>query len=94
MTAFPPRVAFDELNADSLNIKAYYWYQFDGDPSRNWFTYLDHCQSINLKLFNAYAQAGIDFALPTQTLYLAGDTKRPLAVGVAAVPAQPQNHSH
>lgn len=80
MAKFPPRVAFDQFNADSLNIKAFYWYQLAGAPDRNYFTYLDHCQVINLKLFNAYAQAGIDFAFPTQTLYLAGDAKRPLAV--------------
>lgn len=80
---FPPRVAFNEFNADSLNIRAYYWYQLAGDPDRNWFTYLDHCQMVNMKLLRAYAAAGIDFAFPTQTLFVAADTKRPLAVRVA-----------
>lgn len=77
---FPPRVAFSELNADSLNIKAFYWYQLAGDPDRNYFSWLGHAQMVNLKLFRAYAEAGIDFAFPTQTLHLAGDPKRQLTV--------------
>ncbi|MCC7145839.1 MAG: mechanosensitive ion channel family protein [Phycisphaeraceae bacterium] len=80
LKGFPPRVAFNELNADSLNLKATYWYQLAGDSERNWFTYLEHCQLVNLKLFQHFAQADIEFAFPTQTLYLAGDPKRRLAV--------------
>lgn len=80
MEEMPPRIAFNELNADSLNIRVYYWYQFDKDPDRGFFTYLEHCQRVNMKLFEAYAEAGIEFAFPTQTLYLAGDPKRRLAI--------------
>jgi MscS family membrane protein len=29
-----------------------------------------------------FNEAGIDFAFPTQTLYVAGDKKRPLDIGV------------
>lgn len=74
----PPRVAFNELNADSLNIRAIYWYQLSNDPDRTYFTYLDHCELVNLKLFEVFAQAGIDFAFPTQTLHLANVDKRQL----------------
>ncbi len=88
MEDFPPRVAFNELNADSLNIKAYYWYQLAGDKDRTFFTYLDHAQLVNLKLFNAFAAAGIDFAFPTQTIYLANDDKRQLAVRILESPSQ------
>lgn len=77
---FPPRIAFNELNADSLNIRAYYWYQFADDPDRGFFTFLDHCQLVNTKLFRAYGEAGIDFAFPTQTLYLAGDADRRISL--------------
>ncbi|MCC6579098.1 MAG: mechanosensitive ion channel family protein [Phycisphaeraceae bacterium] len=78
MTDLPPRVAFDNLNADSLNIKAIYWYTLkDG---RDYWSYLAHCQQVNLKLFRAFAAEGIEFAFPTQTLYLAGDPNRQLTV--------------
>jgi len=76
----PPRVAFNELNADSLNIRAYYWYQIDNNPDRGFFTFMEHAQIVNMKLFSAYGKAGIDFAFPTQTLYIAGDPNRQLAV--------------
>jgi MscS family membrane protein len=78
----PPRIAFNELNADSLNIRAYYWYQMAGDKDRGFFTFLEHAQIVNMKLFRAYGDAGIDFAFPTQTLYLAGDPSRELKVTV------------
>ncbi len=78
----PPRVAFNELNADSLNIRAYYWYVIPRRSDRGFFTYLEHCQLVNTMLFKRYAEAGIDFAFPTQTLYLAGDDKRQLTVNV------------
>lgn len=77
-----PKVAFNELNADSLNIRAYYWYIIGGDPDRGFFTYLEHAQIVNMKLFRRFAEAGIDFAFPSQTLYLAGDPGRELAVTV------------
>jgi MscS family membrane protein len=80
MTLTPPRVAFDNFNADSLNIKVLYWYQLtDG---RDYWGYLDHTERFNLRLFEAFAKAGIEFAFPTQTLYLAGDKARPLSVAV------------
>jgi MscS family membrane protein len=76
----PPRVAFNEFNDASLNIRAYYWYQLAGDKDRTFFTYLEHAQQVNLKLFSVYDEAGIEFAFPTQTLYLAGDPQRQLTV--------------
>ncbi len=76
----PPRIAFNELNADSLNIRAIYWYQMARDPDRGFFSFMDHCQLVNMKLFKAYGEAGIEFAFPTQTLYLAGDPARQLSV--------------
>ncbi len=72
---FPPRVSFNELNADSLNIRVFYWHR----PPDYW-QYLEHAQKFNLKLMRAFEQAGIEFAFPTRTLYLAGDPKRQLTV--------------
>jgi len=35
---------------------------------------------LNLRIFEEFEAAGIEFAFPTQTLYLAGDSKRELAL--------------
>lgn len=72
---FPPRVYFNDYNADSLNIFVIYWY---APPA--WWDYMDHAQKLNLRIFEEFEKAGIEFAFPTQTLYLAGDPKRQLVV--------------
>lgn len=76
----PPRVYFNDLNADSLNILAIYWFFLDEPNGRDWWAYLDHADRLNRRLLAAFNEAGIDFAFPTQTLHLAGDTKRELAI--------------
>jgi len=76
----PPRVYFNEYNAESLNILMIYWYA----PPAYW-DYLDHAQRLNLRIFEEFEKAGIEFAFPTQTLYLAGDPKREMAVRMLGV---------
>ncbi|MEX0777077.1 MAG: mechanosensitive ion channel family protein [Phycisphaeraceae bacterium] len=76
----PPRVYFNEYNAASLNIRVMYWYRL-GD-SRDWWTYNQMSEQFNHRLLRAYSEAGIEFAFPTQTLYLAGDPNRELTVQV------------
>jgi MscS family membrane protein len=73
---FPPRISFNEFNADSLNMLVIYWYH----PPAYW-DYLDHATWVNIQIKERFNAEGIDFALPTQTLHLAGDDKRPLTVG-------------
>ena len=74
---FPPRIFFNDFNADSLNILVIYWYH----PPDYWqcMTFTENFNKAVLRRFN---EEGIDFAFPTQTLYLAGDPSRPLTVGV------------
>jgi len=72
---FPPRVYFNDYNPDSLNLFVIYWFA----PPAYW-DYLEHAQKLNLRIFEEFSKAGIDFAFPTQTLYLAGDQRRELAV--------------
>ncbi len=74
---FPPHVYFSDLNADSLNIMVLYWYH----PPDYW-AYMDFSEKFNKELFRRFNEEGIDFAFPTQTVYLAGDESRPLTVGV------------
>ncbi len=73
----PPRVYFNDFNAASLNIIVLYWF-----IPPMFVDYLEHAQRVNLRLFEEFEKAGIDFAFPTQTLYLAGDQKRKLAVNL------------
>lgn len=63
---FPPRVFFSDFNDCSLNILAIYWYH----PPEYW-KYLEHAEWLNMELFKRYNEAGIEFAFPTQTVYLA-----------------------
>ena len=72
---YPPRVYFNDMTADSLNIIVIYWFI----PPAYW-DYMEHAERLNLRLFEEYERAGIEFSFPTQTLYLAGDEKRRLAV--------------
>ena len=89
LETLPPRVAFDQFNSASLNIKAYYWYRLAGDKTRGFFTYMDHCERVNLLLFRRFEEEGIEFALPTQTIHLANDAKRQLAVRMLSDADQP-----
>jgi MscS family membrane protein len=74
---FPPRVYFDEMNSDSLNLKIFYWFH----PPDYWL-YMDFTQWVNSEIFRRFNEEGIDFAFPTQTIHLAGDKDRPLDIGV------------
>lgn len=73
----PPRVFFNDFNAASLNILVYYWYH----PPSYW-EYMAFSERFNKEVFRRFNEEGIDFAFPTQTLFLAGDAKRPLTLGV------------
>ncbi len=73
---FPPRVFFNDYNDCSLNILAIYWYH----PPAYW-DFLEHAEAVNMELLKRYNEAGIEFAFPTQTLYLASDPARELRVG-------------
>lgn len=74
---FPPRVYFNALNADSLNILVIYWYH----PPAYW-DFLEFNQQFLQTAFERFAEADIEFAFPTQTVYLAGDENRPLEIGI------------
>ncbi len=64
---FPPRVFFNDFNDSSLNILVIYWYH----PPEYW-KYLEHANWLNMELLKRYNEAGIEFAFPTQTLYVNG----------------------
>ncbi|MDA2935352.1 mechanosensitive ion channel family protein [Acidobacteria bacterium AH-259-D05] len=76
----PPRVFFNEFNDAALNILVIYWYS-----PPNYWDFLAFSQRINLEILRRFNQEGIEFAFPTQTLYLAGDPNRPLTLGNSTV---------
>ncbi len=76
---FPPRVYFNEFNADSLNILMVYWY-FPPD----YWAYLEFTQRVNMEIMRRFEEQGIEFAFPTTTAYLAQDSRRPLHIDVSS----------
>ena len=72
---FPPRVFFNDFNADSLNILVLYWFH----PPDYW-DYQAFSQKVNMEILERFNAEGIEFAFPTQTLFLANDDRRQLAV--------------
>ena len=74
---YPPRIFFNDFNAASLNLRVMYWYH----PPDYW-AFMNFTEKFNKKVFRRFNEEGIEFAFPTQTLYLAGDASRPLSVGI------------
>ena len=61
----PPKVFFNDLNSDSLNIVVRYWYHH-----YDLWSFRDFNHTFNLKLMRAFEKEGIEFAFPTSTNYL------------------------
>ena len=59
------RAHFKEYGDSSLNFEVVYYVR---SPDYN--VYMDIQQAINLAIFEQFAQAGIEFAYPTRTLYV------------------------
>ena len=66
--ATPPRVYFNEFNDWSLNIYMSYW----GRPADYWL-YQQVNERVNLEMMRRFEAEGIEFAFPTQTLYVKKD---------------------
>ncbi len=77
---YPPRVFFNEFNAESLNIIVIYWYH-----PPNYWDFMAFSEKFNMELLRRFNEEGIEFAFPTQTLYLAGDPARPINVGIEKI---------
>ena len=59
------RAHFKQYGDSSLNFEVVYWVK---NPAYN--VYMDIQQNINLALFRRFQEEGIEFAYPTQTLYM------------------------
>lgn len=72
---FPPRVFFSDFNDCSLNILVLYWYH----PPEYW-KYMAFSEGVNHEILCRFNEAGIEFAFPTQTVFVANDDRRQMAV--------------
>jgi MscS family membrane protein len=73
---FPPRVYFNGFNEYSLNIMVIYWYH----PPDYW-AFCEFSERVNREILRRFNEEGIEFAFPTQTLFLADDKKRGFTYG-------------
>ena len=64
----PPRVYFSDFNDWSLNIYMSYWVK----PADYWKCH-EVNERINLEIMKRYEEAGIEFAFPSQTIYMKND---------------------
>lgn len=71
----PARIYFNDMTDIALSIQVIYWYH----PADYW-AYCEFSQRVNFEILNRFNAEGIEFAFPTQTLFLAGDSNRPLTV--------------
>src|SRR5438067_5007511 len=75
------RAHFSGMTASALNFEVVYWVE---TPDYNRF--MDIQQEIYLQLIDRFAEHGIEFAFPTQTLYLKNDGEDPAAEAGTALP--------
>ena len=62
-------VQFTDFGASSMDVFLYYF-----STSTVWKEYLDTRERVNLKIMDKIEELGLEFAFPTQTLHLKGDS--------------------
>ncbi|MCE5325783.1 MAG: mechanosensitive ion channel family protein [Planctomycetaceae bacterium] len=67
----PPRVYFNEFNADSLNVQVLYWF-----APPDWWAYLAFNHDFNMELLRRFKEEGIEFAFPTRTLHVKNEDRQ------------------
>ncbi len=67
----PPRVYFDEFGSHSLDIYVSYWF-----VPADWWIYKEVSERINFEILKRFNNENIEFAFPTQTLYLKKDDQQ------------------
>ena len=70
-----PRVYFNDINTESLNIRAIYWYA----PPEYW-DYMAHCQRVNLRIAEEFEHAGIRFAIPARKIHFTSEPQQEMAL--------------
>ena len=72
----PPKVNFEAFGEYWLNLRADYWYLMhpeestpQRDTERGWFSYLEHCDTVNRLVLERFEAAGLAFALPAREVF-------------------------
>lgn len=71
----PARIGFAEMRDWSLNISVIAWFQ-----TADFFELCAEKSRINFEILKRFNAAGLEFAFPSQSLYLAGDPARPVEI--------------
>jgi MscS family membrane protein len=71
----PPRIYFTSFNDWALNISVIVWFQ-----STDYFQTQQWKNDLNMEILRRFNAEGLDFAFPTSTNYLVGDSNRELKV--------------
>ena len=73
---FPPRVFFTDFVPTAFNIRVIYWY----NPPSYW-DFLAFSEKINLEIFRAFEEQGIQFSLPIRVTHTSIDSEeKPIEV--------------
>lgn len=64
-----PKVYFNDFNEWSLNIYMSYWFR----PGDDWWGFYEINQKVNFEMMKRFEKEKIEFAFPTQTLYVKKD---------------------
>jgi small-conductance mechanosensitive channel len=75
---FPPRVHFNDMTAQHLNIQVVYWY-----APTDWWGYMAHTERVNYRIMEELERLGIELASPSKTFLVVNETKRELNARVA-----------
>ena len=70
----PPRIYFGEFRDWALTINVVTWFNCE------WFDFLQTRNDINFEILQQFNNAGLNFAFPTSTTYLAGVGSEPVVV--------------
>ncbi len=68
-----PRVVFKDFGSSSMEIMVLYWF-----CKADYWEFMAFNEKVNLEILRRFNAEGIEFAFPSQTVYVAGDAKRPL----------------
>jgi small-conductance mechanosensitive channel len=77
------RAHFSGMTGSSLNFEVVYWVE-----TPDYARFMDIQQEIYLQLIDRFAEHGIEFAFPTQTLYLKNDGEDAAAQAGTALPSR------
>jgi MscS family membrane protein len=76
-----PKVYFNDINAESLNIFVIYWFA----PPDYW-DYMAHAHQVNLRITAALEKLRISFAIPTRKVHLEGGLHPQAMIGSTVLP--------